>query len=110
MRASCFRVSDSERSLIRGLSCSLARSLALVFRAENSNTHRHLTEFTGLDLEMAFESHYEEVMEVIDAVLKHIFKGLLAQYREEVCCQESFGPTSSNMFTADRDYQDPIPA
>ena len=26
-----------------------------VFRAENSNTHRHLTEFVGLDMEMAFK-------------------------------------------------------
>lgn len=26
-----------------------------IFRAENSNTARHLTEFTGLDMEMAFE-------------------------------------------------------
>lgn len=32
-----------------------------VFRAENSNTHRHLTEFVGLDFEMAFHEHYHEV-------------------------------------------------
>ena len=32
-----------------------------VFRAEDSNTHRHLTEFIGLDLEMAFNFHYHEV-------------------------------------------------
>ncbi len=31
-----------------------------VFRAENSNTHRHLIEYTGLDLEMAIEEHYDE--------------------------------------------------
>lgn len=36
-----------------------------VFRAENSNTHRHLTEYTGLDLEMAFEEHYHEVLRVV---------------------------------------------
>ena len=29
-----------------------------VFRAEDSNTHRHLTEFVGLDMEMAFQFHY----------------------------------------------------
>ena len=34
-----------------------------VFRAENSNTHRHLTEFVGLDLELAFNYHYHEVVE-----------------------------------------------
>ena len=32
-----------------------------VFRAEDSNTHRHMTEFVGLDLEMAFNFHYHEV-------------------------------------------------
>merc|ERR1719223_2154014 len=31
-----------------------------VFRAENSNTRRHLCEFTGLDLEMAINEHYME--------------------------------------------------
>lgn len=31
-----------------------------VFRAENSNTHRHLCEFTGLDFEMAINEHYFE--------------------------------------------------
>lgn len=55
-----------------------------VFRAENSNTHRHLTEFIGLDLEMAFESHYEEVLDTIDTMFLHIFRGLQEQYRTEV--------------------------
>ena len=32
-----------------------------MFRAEDSNTHRHLCEFVGLDLEMAFYDHYHEV-------------------------------------------------
>jgi ergosteryl-3beta-O-L-aspartate synthase len=55
-----------------------------VFRAENSNTHRHLTEFTGLDLEMAFDSNYHEVMLLIDGMLKHIFKTIQTNYRDEV--------------------------
>ena len=33
-----------------------------VFRAEDSNTHRHLCEFVGLDVEMAFKEHYHEVI------------------------------------------------
>ena len=37
--------------------------IAPVFRAENSQTHRHMTEFIGLDLEMAIDEHYHEVME-----------------------------------------------
>ena len=36
-------------------------TIGAVFRAEDSNTHRHLTEFVGLDLEMAFNFHYHEV-------------------------------------------------
>ena len=36
-------------------------TVGAVFRAEDSNTHRHLTEFVGLDLEMAFNFHYHEV-------------------------------------------------
>ena len=39
-----------------------------VFRAENSNTHRHLTEYTGLDIEMAFEKDYHEVMNLVRQV------------------------------------------
>merc|ERR1712228_48070 len=33
-----------------------------VFRAENSNTHRHLCEFTGIDFEMPIVWHYSEVI------------------------------------------------
>lgn len=47
-----------------------------VFRAENSNTRRHLCEFTGLDLEMAINDHYMETLEVIHTMFKHIFNGL----------------------------------
>lgn len=32
-----------------------------VFRAESSDTHRHLCEFVGLDVEMALRDHYSEV-------------------------------------------------
>ena len=38
-----------------------------VFRAENSNTARHLTEFTGLDLEQEFFEDYHEVVGVLEA-------------------------------------------
>ncbi|KAI1441087.1 aspartyl-tRNA synthetase [Annulohypoxylon stygium] len=44
-----------------------------VFRAENSNTHRHLTEYTGLDIEMSLRESYRELIEVIDRFLKAIF-------------------------------------
>ena len=59
-----------------------------VFRAENSNTHRHLTEFTGMDLEMQFDHHYHEVLDMLDGMFKHVFKGLQQRFRDEVgvCC------------------------
>ncbi len=50
--------------------------VCLVFRAEDSNTHRHLTEFVGLDLEMAFSYHYHEVVDTIGDLFTQIFKGL----------------------------------
>ncbi|PVH75209.1 aspartyl-tRNA synthetase [Cadophora sp. DSE1049] len=55
-----------------------------VFRAENSNTPRHMTEFIGLDLEMEIEEHYHEVLHMLEGVLLYIFKGLSTDYREEI--------------------------
>ena len=55
-----------------------------VFRAEDSNTHRHLTEFIGLDLEMAFEEHYHEVLELLDGLFLSIFRGLREKYKDEI--------------------------
>jgi len=55
-----------------------------VFRAEDSNTHRHLTEFVGLDLEMAFKFHYHEVIDVIGDLFTQMFKGLRDRYQNEI--------------------------
>jgi ergosteryl-3beta-O-L-aspartate synthase len=55
-----------------------------VFRAENSNTHRHLTEFTGLDLEMAIDEHYHEVLRTLDSTFKAIFKHIYANFKPEI--------------------------
>lgn len=55
-----------------------------VFRAENSRTHRHMTEFMGLDLEMTIEEHYHEVMELLDSVFLAIFRGLKEKYSKEI--------------------------
>ncbi|CCJ28416.1 unnamed protein product [Pneumocystis jirovecii] len=58
--------------------------IAPVFRAEDSNTHRHMTEFTGLDLEMAFYEHYHEVLEMIEGLFIYIFKELPKRYASEI--------------------------
>ncbi|KAL8801185.1 MAG: hypothetical protein Q9182_004634 [Xanthomendoza sp. 2 TL-2023] len=47
-----------------------------VFRAENSNTHRHLTEFTGLDFEMVIQSHYHEVLSFGEQLMLYIIRNL----------------------------------
>lgn len=55
-----------------------------VFRAENSNTPRHMTEFTGLDLEMEIEENYVEVRDMLEAVLLYIFRGLAERCADEI--------------------------
>jgi len=55
-----------------------------VFRAEDSNTHRHLTEFVGLDLEMAFKFHYHEALDTIGNLFTSIFRGLRDRYQNEI--------------------------
>ncbi|CAM9298818.1 unnamed protein product [Discosporangium mesarthrocarpum] len=55
-----------------------------VFRAENSNTRRHLCEFTGLDLEMAITDHYNEVIGVLHNAFKHVFTGLEERFGTEL--------------------------
>jgi len=47
-----------------------------VFRAENSFTNRHMTEFIGMDLEMAIKEHYFEVLDVIGNMFFYMFKNL----------------------------------
>merc|ERR1719502_1422551 len=55
-----------------------------VFRAENSNTRRHLCEFTGLDMEMSIKEHYNEALDVIHNTFRHIFNGLEEKYAKEL--------------------------
>ncbi|XP_053621228.1 aspartate--tRNA ligase, cytoplasmic [Plodia interpunctella] len=59
-------------------------TVGAVFRAEDSNTHRHLTEFVGLDLEMAFKNHYHEVVDTIGQTFTDIFRGLRDQFAIEI--------------------------
>ncbi|KAG8707399.1 aspartate--tRNA ligase dps1 [Ceratobasidium sp. 394] len=94
--ASVFKVDYFKGSAFLAQSPQLAKQMAIaadfervyevgpVFRAENSFTHRHLTEFTGLDLEMTIEEHYHEVVEVLDDMLLHIFNGLKTKYSADI--------------------------
>lgn len=55
-----------------------------VFRAENSNTNRHLCEFTGLDMEMEFKNHYFEVLDVVGDMIIFLCKELKIRYAREL--------------------------
>jgi aspartyl-tRNA synthetase len=55
-----------------------------VFRAENSNTARHLCEFNGLDFEMCFYEHYYEVLDMMSNLFIYIFDNLNARYGKEI--------------------------
>jgi aspartyl-tRNA synthetase len=55
-----------------------------VFRAENSNTNRHLCEFTGLDLEMEFNNHYFEVLDLIGELMVYLFKTMKTRHAREL--------------------------
>ncbi len=58
----------------------LVGGCAALLRAEFSYTHRHLCEFMGLDLEMAINEHYFEVLDVIEKLFGAIFNGLSTTY------------------------------
>ncbi|XP_022857457.1 aspartate--tRNA ligase 2, cytoplasmic-like [Olea europaea var. sylvestris] len=55
-----------------------------VFRAEDSFTHRHLCEFTGLDVEMEIKEHYSEVMDIVDRLFVTMFDSLNDTCRKEL--------------------------
>jgi len=55
-----------------------------IFRSEKSFTHRHMTEFTGLDIEMTFREHYHEVLDVLDGLFNHIFTGISTRFSREM--------------------------
>ncbi|CAN0892315.1 Aspartate--tRNA ligase 1, cytoplasmic [Linum grandiflorum] len=55
-----------------------------VFRAEDSYTHRHLCEFTGLDVEMEIKSHYSEVMGIVDRLFVTIFDTLKNECQPQI--------------------------
>ena len=60
-----------------------------VFRAENSNTNRHATEFTGFDLEFAYIDSYEDVMSLEEDLLIAGLTAVKEKYGEVI--KEVFG-------------------
>ncbi|KAI3384719.1 hypothetical protein SNEBB_007178 [Seison nebaliae] len=94
--ANVFTVSYFKRNAYLAQSPQLYKQMAIasdfervftigpVFRAEDSNTHRHLTEFIGLDLEMVFKYHYHEVLDTISEMFIDIFQNLETKMKNEI--------------------------
>jgi nondiscriminating aspartyl-tRNA synthetase len=94
--AAVFKVNYFGRNAFLAQSPQLAKQMAVsadfrrvfeigpVFRAENSNTHRHLTEYTGLDIEMAIDKSYHEVIYVLDDFLKAVFEAVYSMPEIEI--------------------------
>lgn len=53
------------------------------FRAENSHTVRHLTEFTSVDIEAAFLD-YEDVMDVVEKVVTNVVIEFQEKHKEDL--------------------------
>ncbi|HIH17020.1 MAG TPA: aspartate--tRNA(Asn) ligase, partial [Candidatus Diapherotrites archaeon] len=50
--------------------------IGAVYRAEKSQTTRHLTEFTGIDFEMGFIDSFHDPMDVIEGMFRHVIAEL----------------------------------
>jgi nondiscriminating aspartyl-tRNA synthetase len=55
-----------------------------VFRADPSFTSRHMTEFTSVDMEMAWISSHEEVMAFLEGWLHYVYQRVAAEHGEAI--------------------------
>ena len=65
------------------LALSKVYTFGPTFRAENSNTSRHLAEFWMIEPEIAF-AHLADDADLAEALLKHIFKTVLAERADDM--------------------------
>ena len=54
------------------------------FRAEPHHTTRHLTEYTSIDFEMGFIKSYEDVMDVVEGVVKAMIEAAIRKYGDVI--------------------------
>ena len=58
--------------------------LAPAFRAEQSNTNRHVTEFISFDGEMSWIDCEEDVMRMIESIIDYVLKGLAQRGKRQL--------------------------
>ncbi|MCQ2052573.1 MAG: aspartate--tRNA(Asn) ligase [archaeon] len=58
--------------------------LGPVFRAEQSNTNRHVTEFISFDGEMSWIEREEDVMHMVETVLDYVLKGISERGKKQL--------------------------
>lgn len=61
-----------------------AYEIGTSYRAEKSHTHRHLTEFWQLDVEMSFIDGIEEIMKVEERLMVYILKAVKKECKDEL--------------------------
>jgi asparaginyl-tRNA synthetase len=65
------------------LALSKVYTFGPTFRAENSNTSRHLAEFWMIEPEIAF-AHLADNADLAEALLKHVFRAVLAERPDDM--------------------------
>ena len=60
-----------------------------VFRADPSFTSRHMTEFTGIDMEISYIDSHEDVMVFLENMLAHVYSRVKDVHGEQI--KELFG-------------------
>ncbi len=60
-----------------------------VFRADPSFTSRHMTEFTGIDMEISYIESHEDVMRFLENMLQYVYRRVKETHDEEI--QQQFG-------------------
>ena len=58
--------------------------IAPAFRAENSNSYRHTTEFTSFDIEISYINSFEDIISFEEDLLINGLKAVKDQYGEEI--------------------------
>lgn len=58
--------------------------VAPVFRAENSNTNRHATEFTSFDIEFSYIKDYNDVMDLEAEMITYALKNLKEELGDKI--------------------------